>query len=1221
MDEREIALDRVVPVSSLLGYLNFSDGRADPRWQKHLNDAYTWLLGQGEPGGSRGGDRSPHPPAWLALHGWLTSGLHRLRGTSAAFRDVTQAEEVLAALPRVLDAYRRHHSDLLAHLPDEQLFLPFFLARVFEAILSQRNREGEVSSDSAVSAILTRLNDYVGYRPVALLETRPQGEPYEHERHRPVPLFLRGAGVSCGPYQEIVGQALEILRGASSGLLAEAQFDLDLLDELAVDVRAFDHGHPVNRRPNYVFGEWDPHHLDNSGRYRRYVVRKITLDGLLDRVGVPPSGGLPETQDRLKAELQHRERLFEAAAVLAGTILMAVGITGGGPGAHDSSVSLANLLPRIARYRDAFYEQLLPRLSAEHGARLRQEQALTRQPFGGARQHLNGFLARHRALQMQQRCLSVLYAAMGYPEVSQREAGRIPSVSGRMLSAVLGRLTTGQLEAEQGRLAEAARRLPEIEELLHRGIACGAFADPWNILGFQGLFPLSSAREDSMRDPRLDELVQVIEQTFNLYARLISEAAAVGQAELIGRLQAGVDRLAGWWDQFAAYEVSDIRRVHGGEIARSIGNVAEALTRWHERGETPADLAFWRKHLDRFRSPRAFALVIDTLLRKGDFRASLALLTNWIGQVEQAPLEDGTASYHTLALRWMLTLTQTEESAARTMSTGAPKGGLQIEQRQDLVCKFFDYLEANAEEYWQAPALDRDEEEEEEEEEDLFEAAYEDVTYQDTTDDNEESSVAEGGPHKDFDLEEQSEPLEKRLRFLSTLARLWQVAARFLASPRPGDKETGRQGDRENAPSVSLSTKADTLASWLSSARQRSAQLLALLDSIHVHPLPTPEGDYDSLVEFDRRRVVKERLLFTALSACLDLTLAVGALKGALSTRSSDPLEATPAKTPGANAPGSPTPGADAPGSPTPGANAPGSPTPGADASGSPEETPGWEPAAIQLEQALFRSDVESARSALAPFIEHFQREQLLFTPLAEGGQPRRILRVRTAQTVLRALLANLPRLGLLTETFTLLRTARGMEQAQPPRGRGVTEFNHFFQAAFQATIESVIDSSSSWQPEQSDDAHLVEVLERLTAPFLTLWIDHSRTLQLSVLETVGGDTEWRRLQEFVQRYGSDLFHSRFMTLGNLRGILHRGVGNYLDDLAEQSRSAASGPAARRPGPDRPQDGRRPLAGGGAPGGRGKLRGIQGLQHHDDPVRLRREPVRPAGAAASEGRL
>jgi hypothetical protein len=65
------------------------------------------------------------------------------------------------------------------------------------------------------------------------------------------------------------------------------------------------------------------------------------------------------------------------------------------------------------------------------------------------------------------------------------------------------------------------------------------------------------------------------------------------------------------------------------------------------------------------------------------------------------------------------------------------------------------------------------------------------------------------------------------------------------------------------------------------------------------------------------------------------------------------------------------------------------------------------------------------------------------------------------------------------------------------------------------------------------------------------LWIEHSRTLQLSVLETLTGESEWRALVGFVQRYGADLFHARFLTLGNLRGILHRGVGAYLDYLRD----------------------------------------------------------------------
>ena len=43
MDDRYTPLD-ISAGQALLGYLNFSDGRADPRWQKLLNDAFAALL-------------------------------------------------------------------------------------------------------------------------------------------------------------------------------------------------------------------------------------------------------------------------------------------------------------------------------------------------------------------------------------------------------------------------------------------------------------------------------------------------------------------------------------------------------------------------------------------------------------------------------------------------------------------------------------------------------------------------------------------------------------------------------------------------------------------------------------------------------------------------------------------------------------------------------------------------------------------------------------------------------------------------------------------------------------------------------------------------------------------------------------------------------------------------------------------------------------------------
>src|SRR5439155_17770928 len=130
------------------------------------------------------------------------------------------------------------------HQTDRELFQPFFLARAFEAVLLQGTPWEE--EDRIIAGALAHLNDYVGHRPIAILETRPKGEPYEHERVRPVPLYIREAGVATGRYHPLGGKALEILATTDASLLAEAYFDSDLLDALAFDPRAYDHGHPAN---------------------------------------------------------------------------------------------------------------------------------------------------------------------------------------------------------------------------------------------------------------------------------------------------------------------------------------------------------------------------------------------------------------------------------------------------------------------------------------------------------------------------------------------------------------------------------------------------------------------------------------------------------------------------------------------------------------------------------------------------------------------------------------------------------------------------------------------------------------------------------------------------------------------------------------------------------------------------------------------------------------
>ena len=334
MDATRDGLDRMA-ASRLLGWLNLSDGRPDPKWQRQLDDAF-----------ASAGD-------WLALRRWLLAELDAL-ADSAAFRDADQARAAVELVfEHALPAYRQHHRDLLAHLADADLFTPYFVARVFEAVLSQGGPWDE--PERIVDGTLKKLNDYVGHRPVPVLETRAQIEIYPHEKVRPVPIYLKGGGSAHGRYRDLVDQALELLRNTDADLLQEASLDPSLLDELSYDPRAYDHGHPVNRRPNYLFGEWDPHHIDNKGKFRRFVVRHTTLEAILSRIPADADPALLA------------ERKFEAGAVLAGTILMASGTSGSGPTMFDSSVTLSKLVPRIARYRDAFYKRLITSVAGKHG--------------------------------------------------------------------------------------------------------------------------------------------------------------------------------------------------------------------------------------------------------------------------------------------------------------------------------------------------------------------------------------------------------------------------------------------------------------------------------------------------------------------------------------------------------------------------------------------------------------------------------------------------------------------------------------------------------------------------------------------------------------------------------------------------------------------------------------------------------------------------------------
>lgn len=1062
--------------TELLGYLNFSGGRPDPKFERNLNE---FLLSV----------------PWKHVSEALRSVLAGLHTSSPAFADCTQAEQVIAlTFDRALPAYREHHRDLLFHLRDEDFQQPFFLAKVFEAVLEQG--APWTDADRIVAGALRRLNDFVGYRPMAVLENGQRMEPYPHERFRPLPLFLRGAGVANGPYRALVERALELLREMPPEVLADAYFDIELMDELAVDLRAHDHIHPANKRTNYLFGEWDPHQIDIKGRYRRFVVRKVILDALLDWAS---------KQKRIDPQ----EVLFDVAAVLCGTILMASSISGDGPECHDSNVTLSSLLPRVARQRDDFYSRLVKTATGARAKRLARQAKLTRQPFGHVRQALNMYLAQYGAQQVQRRQLAYLFARMGYAEASLRQAAVIPCASARFECEVLCRAHAARRVVEQGKLAETAQLLLEAEDFLHRGIDCGALVDPWNVLGFQGLFPLFSSREDSVPDQRVEMLYHIMESLLDAYSRALEEAAARGEKQIAAGISARYEKLAQFWDRFGTVTVEDLPRVAAHEQLDSASHVARALAEWRDAGESAGDISFWRTHVDQFQSSKAYAQVVSALLERRDRVAALGLLMQWLSQHDVVGLEAGHLSFEDLMLWWM--------------GLVAEEGTSSKEDPWPMIRRMFDYLEANAGELWQAPNLrqgviveetsgsdgwkktaDSDEaveaDEEIDDEDELYSAAYDEVVYRDSTDDGQEGPIMDERARLDGDTE--YERLEKwldpRLKFLRMLAQLWQLAANLAV-----ERELVLEPDDSKDSRANRASKTESLRHWLEHAMRLQTDLGKMIDELWKGDIGESSGEHDANVEFDSQLQAKLYLVQSGLTTWLSCRSAQWCLACALAPEDQSVRSSA-------------------------------------------EDV-----RVIDMYRGIMQRNEVEVRRVLPGLLKSLQRKPLLYVPLEHGGDPKQILTARSQQMVVRFLLAHLPQLGLLRETWHLLRTARQMERVSRPRGMAVTEFDRLFRIALRNTLECVVRASRDWKGGRFTNEELIEIVGEIVELYLDQWLEHSSTMRLSSVEALKVESVWADTSKFVKTYGSDILNARVLTLGNVRAILHSGVPKFLEYLEQ----------------------------------------------------------------------
>lgn len=1058
-----------------IGYINFSNGTADPAFERNFNRLYGPLL--------EGGRFREFPVL-------LLEQLEGLRRESETFTDCEQTRQVVPLVfEQVLPAYRKHHADLLFHLPEEMFYQPLFVARVFEAVIAQGGPWSE--TERIVGSALDQLNDFIGFRPVAVLENGRRMQPYPHERHRPVPLFIQNADVAYGPYRELIAHTLDFFRETPAAILREAYFELERMQELAVDVRAHDHMHPVNKRTNYMFGEWDPHVIDTGGYYTRFVLRKMILDALLSWM-------------EANRELPRDELLYDASAVLCGTMLMASAISGSGPDSHSSDVTLTSLLPKVARQRDAFYARLLSEAKGARRQRLQTTAAETQQPFGHVRQHLNMHLARYGARQVQHRHLAHLYARMGFPDASREEAAVIPSVSARFECEIQWRLTAGEIGLGRGDLQGAATYLGEIQDLIRRGIECGALVDPWNILGFQAQFPLFSSREDSVPDHRVELLLDLMEQLFGLYSKAMCEAARLGDAATLQNLSEQFLAEAERWDRYATTTVEDLPNVRGRESWESACQVSQAMTEWRQAGEAAGDIGFWRSRVGQFQSAKAYAQVTEAMLQSRDHVASMGLLMQWLGEADEVGLDAGPYSIHIQFVTWLQLVVG---------STDQPSD-LPPPERWQMIKRLFDYLEANAGEYWSAPNLsglvsgvDAEDEPPSEpdllgedddafgsDEDNLFDAAYEGVIYRDSADDGFSGEMLDDSyAPGNTEFEILNRQIEPRLKFLATLAHLWQVSSASFASMFPNDTDPER---------------IEIVRSWKQRTQALKDQLSRLLREIWRYEISVTTGDLDANVEYDVQLQTKFYMLHTTISTYISCQAAERALNACL-------------------------------------------PDPGAD--DRPDSDADSEAAVIAaVYRGVFQRSPAAVREALPRLMEQLRHTPLLYVPFDNGGDPHHVLAARDCQTLIRFLLEQLPQLGLLTETFDLLQHAYHMERSSRPGGLAVTEFDRLFRTALRGALLCVMKSIDSWD-QRPRDREVIDLVHPIVEQFRAQWLQHSRTMRLSTVEEMHDVVLAEGIEEFIRNYGGDLFHAKLLTLGNIRAILHNGIATFLDYLEENA--------------------------------------------------------------------
>jgi hypothetical protein len=774
-------------------------------------------------------------------------------------------------------------------------------------------------------------------------------------------------------------------------------------------------------------------------------------------------------------------------------------------------MSLTDLLPRIAAYRDNFYRWLITRLPDEHRLRLEAEAQSLQQPFGGVRRHINMLLADRRARQVGSVTLASVLARLGRIDAAERLVGLVPAASARMLARITSRIVIAQGMCRRGdndSLQKAVETLSEAKNLLMRGIHCGALVDPWNILGFAGQFPLHEPGGEALPDSRVDDLIGSVGNLLECACLTWQRSCLESNKNIAKKASDLVEELASWWDQYATTSVGGIPHLSGIEMVQSAREVVTVLE--ERRATTPVPLppTFWRDAVADFSSARTHAAAADALLQEKDFDAAMGLLVHWITLLEGDEIDHSGNSWLVAAHRWLRSaLTDLSDSGCNRVRRFLELVEANTAGLTEMIDIAASGQEPRSRDESGAVLSDETDDDQIGTDESVA-SAYESMVWQDSTDDGTDGGML------DVDLPAgASNPVvavEEAADFLTgVIVMLRQTIVTGCLDAAAGRIETS-------------AVEIDSLRGWRQSLRRlRRAMVRA---AMHVISRDQHQPPGMTVAEFDRLRwqrdIAAERLVEAALQTgetIWMLSARIAIAQGVV--RKTNPSHDEASRLPSKIMP---------------------------------------KPAVGKLLAAVFVDDQPMIHQQMERIRHHLRGKTVLYVPLARGGRADRVFAARMRERLLERLVAVLPRRGLVEETIDLVRLAKKLESRRPPGAASVSEFDRVFESATTALVGRIVASARVAGPGEAEPSSVVATqrildgLAILIPKLLETWTTHARQLRLSVLERVRDDKSFLVVKEFIKHYGNGLFTQHLLTPSSLRSILRGGVRPYLERLIKQ---------------------------------------------------------------------